>query len=109
LPRPAFPIPAAAARLGGEVIVGVKIKQDGHVSNATVVSGYPLLQAAALAAARQAVFEPSLDNSDRAAVLTYRFLFQSPDSKVGIKKYSNNYRVEVQFYFETVNTSASRN
>lgn len=59
LPEPAYPAAAKAARAEGTVVVQVTIDEAGKVTSAKAVSGHPLLQAAAVAAARQAVFTPT--------------------------------------------------
>jgi TonB family protein len=59
LPRPVYPAIAVAAHASGEVQVQVLIDTDGTVIAATVVSGHPLLQAAAATAARGARFSPT--------------------------------------------------
>jgi TonB family protein len=58
LPKPAYPLIARAAHASGTVVVQVLIDEEGNVVSARAVSGHPLLQAASVAAARQAKFEP---------------------------------------------------
>ena len=59
LPQPSYPPVAKAAKASGNVTVAVTINEDGNVVAAHAVSGHPLLQAAAVAAARQAKFSPT--------------------------------------------------
>ena len=59
LPKPAYPPIARAARASGTVVVQVVIDENGSVISAHAVSGHPLLQAAAVGAARQARFSPT--------------------------------------------------
>jgi len=59
LPQPAYPPIARAAHATGEVDVRVIIDYDGKVIAAAAVSGHPLLQAASVKAAREALFGPS--------------------------------------------------
>ena len=59
LPKPAYPPIARAARAAGTVVVQVLIDENGNVVSAKAVSGHPLLQAAAIGAARQARFSPT--------------------------------------------------
>jgi Ca-activated chloride channel family protein len=59
LPKPAYPSTARAARASGQVSVRVTINERGNVISATAVGGHPLLQAAAVAAARQSKFTPT--------------------------------------------------
>lgn len=60
LPKPAYPVPAKAVRAGGEVKVQIMINEEGNVVSASALSGHPLLRAAAVSAARQAKFKPTL-------------------------------------------------
>jgi periplasmic protein TonB len=59
LPKPAYPPIARAAHASGTVVVQVLIDENGNVVSAKAVSGHPLLQAVAAAAARQARFSPT--------------------------------------------------
>ena len=59
LPKPAYPPIARAAHAAGTVVVQVLIDENGSVVSAKAVSGHPLLQAVAVAAARQARFSPT--------------------------------------------------
>jgi protein TonB len=59
LPKPAYPPIARAAHASGTVVVQVLIDENGNVVSAHAVSGHPLLQAAAVGAARQARFSPT--------------------------------------------------
>lgn len=59
LPKPGYPPIARAARASGTVVVQVLIDENGNVVSAHAVSGHPLLQGAAVGAARQAKFSPT--------------------------------------------------
>jgi TonB family protein len=59
LPNPPYPPIARAAHASGNVTVEVTIDEDGNVVAAKAVSGHPLLQAASVAAARNAKFTPT--------------------------------------------------
>jgi Ca-activated chloride channel homolog len=59
LPKPAYPSTAKAASVSGQVSVQVTIDENGNVITAAPISGHPLLQAAATAAALQARFTPT--------------------------------------------------
>ncbi len=59
LPKPAYPPIARAAHAAGTVVVQVTIDENGNVIAAHAVSGHPLLQGAAVGAARQAKFSPT--------------------------------------------------
>jgi TonB family protein len=74
--KPAPQYPQEPLRVAGEVRVRVVIDETGRVISAKAVSGHPLLQAAAVAAARKAVFAPTLLSGKPVkvtGVLTYRF------------------------------------
>jgi TonB family protein len=60
LPAPEYPAIAKQAKATGAVAVQVIVDENGAVISANAVSGHPLLQAAAVAAARQARFSPTL-------------------------------------------------
>jgi TonB family protein len=73
---PDYPALAKTARVTGEVIVEITIGEDGNVASSKVISGHPLLQQAALRAARQWQFKPVLLNNIPVKVqgnLTFRF------------------------------------
>ncbi len=59
LPKPPYPPIAKAVKASGTVIVQVLVDEEGNVVSAHAVSGHPLLQTAALAAAKQAKFAPT--------------------------------------------------
>jgi len=59
LPVPQYPQIAKAAHASGNVTVDVTIDEEGNVIAAKAVSGHPLLQAASVAAARNAKFAPT--------------------------------------------------
>lgn len=59
IPKPEYPAIARAARATGTVEVKILIGVDGNVIAAASISGHPLLQAAAVNAARDARFAPT--------------------------------------------------
>lgn len=76
-PQPAYPPIARAARAQGTVAVGVTVDEEGYVISARAVSGHPLLQQAAVGAARQARFAPTLLEGKPVKVMgiiTYNFV-----------------------------------
>jgi len=76
LPPPPYPPVARAAHATGTVVVQVLVDETGNVVSARAVSGHPLLQAAAVVAARNAKFAPSKILGRPVKVngtLTYRF------------------------------------
>ena len=61
LPRPIYPEEAQKAKVGGIVRVLATVDEQGNVVDAEAISGSPLLQQAAVDAAKQAKFEPLLN------------------------------------------------
>src|SRR6476659_9964233 len=59
LPKPQYPQIARAAHAAGTVTVQVLIDENGNVVSAHATGGHPLLQAAAVGAARSAKFSPT--------------------------------------------------
>lgn len=75
-PQPIYPPIAKAARAQGAVMVQVFVDERGCVSSARAVSGHPLLQASAVAAARKACFTPTRLSGQPvrvSGVLSYNF------------------------------------
>jgi TonB family protein len=78
-PEPPYPAIAKAARASGTVTVQVTVDETGRVVSASAVSGHPLLHAAAVAAAKQARFTPTLLSGEPvkvSGVLTYNFVLE---------------------------------
>jgi len=78
-PSPAYPPIAKAARAQGTVTVQILVDESGRVISATATGGHPLLQQAAVAAAYQARFSPTLMAGARVKVtgiITYNFVLQ---------------------------------
>lgn len=76
LPKPTYPPVARAAKASGNVVVQVTVDENGNVISAQAVSGHPLLQAAAVAAARSAKFSPTKLSGQPVkvtGVITYNF------------------------------------
>lgn len=76
-PEPSYPSLAKAARASGAVVVKVTVDESGKVISAEAVSGHPLLRPAAVAAAREAKFTPTLLSGKPVRVtglLTYNFV-----------------------------------
>jgi protein TonB len=59
LVTPQYPAIARSAHASGSVQVQVLIDENGNVVSAHAVSGHPLLQAAAVSAARASKFTPT--------------------------------------------------
>ena len=78
-PAPAYPPVARAARVEGTVVVQVTVDESGEVVTAYPAGGHPLLQQAAVAAARRAEFVPTRLGGRPvriSGVLTYNFVLQ---------------------------------
>jgi TonB family protein len=79
LQRPEYPAVAREAKASGNVTVEVTINEEGNVISARSVSGHPLLQSAAVTAARQAKFSPTKLSGQPVkvnGVLVYSFVAQ---------------------------------
>jgi TonB family protein len=77
LPRPAYPPAAKAVNASGTVSVQVTIDEEGNVISANAAGGHPLLQSAAVEAAKQAKFKPTLLQGQPVKVtgiITYNFV-----------------------------------
>jgi TonB family protein len=78
-PAPPYPAIARAARAQGTVTVQILVDEEGKVVSASAVSGHPLLQQAAVNAARGARFAPTLLSGRPvrvSGVITYNFVLQ---------------------------------
>ena len=62
--KPAYPRLAVTARVQGAVKIEAIISRDGFIRDARVVSGHPLLVAAALDAVRQWRYRPTILNDE---------------------------------------------
>ncbi|HKX27260.1 MAG TPA: energy transducer TonB [Blastocatellia bacterium] len=84
--QPIYPPAAKSAGVEGPVQVQVTINENGDVTDASAVSGPPLLRDAALDAARQWKFKPSEQNGQQVKVqglLTFNFtLDKKPGDQV---------------------------
>lgn len=77
LPKPPYPAAARAVGASGGVSVQVLIDTEGNVASATAVSGHPLLRAAAVEAARNAKFSPTMLMGQPvkvSGIITYNFV-----------------------------------
>ncbi|PYS97004.1 MAG: hypothetical protein DMF65_12400, partial [Acidobacteria bacterium] len=77
LPPPAYPMAARSAGVSGTVVVEVLIDERGKVTQARAVSGHPMLQQAAVNAAKLARFTPTLLNGQPVAItgtINYAFM-----------------------------------
>ncbi|MGA9979052.1 MAG: energy transducer TonB [Candidatus Sulfotelmatobacter sp.] len=68
--EPAYPPLARAARIQGEVVLAAIISKNGEIQNLTLVSGHPMLTAAALEAVKQWRYRPYLLNGEPVEVET---------------------------------------
>ena len=79
LPLPPYPPIARAARASGTVTVQVIVNEQGCIQSARAVTGHPLLQSAAVQAAKQACFAPTRLSGQPvkvSGVVTYNFVLQ---------------------------------
>lgn len=78
-PAPAYLLVAKFARAKGPVVVRILVNEQGDVLSAWAVSGHPLLQAAAVEAASQAKFTPTLLSGKPvkvSGIITYNFVLE---------------------------------
>lgn len=68
IPAPAYPDMARQAEVEGTVMVRALVGKDGKVQDAFVTEGIPMLNDAAIAAARKAIFKPALQQRRPVAV-----------------------------------------
>jgi protein TonB len=68
--RPEYPFIAKAAHVEGTVVIDAIISRSGSIESTRVLSGPPMLQAAALTAVRQARYRPFLLNGQPTEVQT---------------------------------------
>ena len=79
LPKPSYPQIARAAHASGQVTVEILIDERGCVLTARALGGHPLLQSAAVQAARQACFSPTRLSGQPVkvkGVITYNFVLE---------------------------------
>jgi len=79
LPPPGYPEVARAAKASGNVTVQITVDEQGNVIYAHAISGHPLLQSAAVAAAREAKFTPTYFEGEPVKVngqIMYTFVAQ---------------------------------
>ena len=79
LPQATYPEIARTARAQGDVVVDVTVDEQGNVADAKASWGHPLLQSAAVNAARQAKFSPTFLQGVPVTVkgqLVYNFVIQ---------------------------------
>ena len=77
LPKPVYPPAARAVNAEGSVTVLVKVSESGVVLEAHALNGHPLLRAAAVKAATEARFDPTLQDGKPVQVsglLVYNFV-----------------------------------
>ncbi|WP_315875340.1 glycoside hydrolase family 3 C-terminal domain-containing protein [Leptolyngbya sp. 7M] len=73
LPKPNFPPAALAVRARSDVTVNVLIDESGMVSDATAISGHPLLRQAAVNAAKGSTFQIDDRSGSKTLTIIYRF------------------------------------
>jgi Ca-activated chloride channel homolog len=79
LPKPEYPTTAKSAGAQGRVVVELTIDKAGKVVKARALSGHPLLQKAAVAAALQARFSPTILSGEPVSItgtISYSFVLQ---------------------------------
>jgi len=78
MPKPAYPASARPVRAAGPVSVRIVVDESGNVFSAEAIDGHPLLRNAAVAAACQAKFNPTMVAQRRVlatGTITYFFVY----------------------------------
>jgi TonB family protein len=86
LPKPSFPAAARAVGASGAVNVQVVIDENGDVVSAEAISGHPLLQQAAVQAARGSKFSPTKLEGQPVrvtGVIVYNFIAPMTFTQIG--------------------------
>ncbi|HVG29231.1 MAG TPA: energy transducer TonB [Pyrinomonadaceae bacterium] len=81
--QPSYPAIARAAGAAGTVEVEVTVDEGGNVASARAISGHPLLQQAAVDAARQWSFKPTMLEGKAvkvAGVITFNFVLSGKET-----------------------------
>lgn len=76
--QPEYPLEAQAKGITGEVKIRISINPEGLVEEAVPLTGHPLLQAAALAAAKQWRWRPTIIDTDGPAYIQGTLTFHFP-------------------------------
>lgn len=82
LPKPPYPPLARQTKASGTVVVQVLVDEKGNVTQARPISGHPLLQSAAVTAARSAKFAPRRVGGKAVKVrglLNYNFVYEGSE------------------------------
>lgn len=82
---PVYPALAQQAGIQGIVRLNLLISREGTVANVTVLSGHPLLTGAAIDAAKQWIYQPTLLNGTPVEVVTSASVPFNLDSAVILK------------------------
>jgi protein TonB len=67
--EPAYPELAKKARVQGKVTLRINVDEEGNVTDASVIEGYPLLDGAAISAVRQWKYSQTLLNGKPVPVI----------------------------------------
>ena len=92
--KPIYPQAARAVRAMGSVVVETKVDKAGNVVSAKAVSGHPLLRRASEQAVLKSTFEPSENDDEREARLTFIFVSGRSGAR-NIKRYIVPCQMEV--------------
>lgn len=77
---PIYPPMARQARISGDVVLSLRIRQDGSIESVELVSGHPMLSVAAIQSARASHFEcTNCVRTMPAYSLTYEFRILATD------------------------------
>jgi len=87
LSRPTYPPLARQARISGDVELMLRIRQDGSIESAVVVSGHPLLAQSAIDSAQHSRFECRICSETLTSLrFVYTFQLIAPETCCGAKE-----------------------
>lgn len=107
--NPSYPPVAKAAKATGAVQVQITVSEEGRVIDATAISGHPLLREAAVEAARQWEFKPTVLSGQPVKVqgiLTFNFTLQGEDANINNQPSAQNQQAYKRVTLSNSNTES---
>jgi hypothetical protein len=93
---PKYPPAAVAVKAESQVIIDVKVNQNGEVVSADVKSGHPLLRKISENAAKKWLFEPFTNSkSNQKATLIFSFRFSKDKKDEAVTVFKQPFEMEV--------------
>jgi TonB family protein len=105
---PIYPPLARQARISGDVVLSLRIRQDGSIESVELVSGHPMLTVAAIESARASHFEcTNCASTVPAYSLTYEFRILASDPEQHCKNGDQQHPPELDASLHQVSVFAS--